>query len=122
MDVSGLDAQLIGGQMLEMSRRPRTMELQFLPDLAPDQVHAYYARPEETFGKTRCLVPWLEAEILPGGEVTPCSDRPDLIMGNVKEQRFREIWNNPQYQAFRRAMREDGLFPYCSRCCGLWSH
>jgi radical SAM protein with 4Fe4S-binding SPASM domain len=122
MDVSGLDARLIGGQMREMSRRTRSMQLQFLPDLNPTQIDAYYARPEETFGKTRCLVPWLEAEILPGGEVTPCSDRPDLIMGNVKEQRFREIWNNEQYQGFRRAMREDGLFPYCSRCCGLWSH
>ena len=122
MDVSGLDTESIGEQMRKMSLRKGAMEIRFLPDLHPGQVRDYYARPEEAFGKTRCFVPWLESEILPNGDVTPCSDRPDLIMGNVKNQRFLEIWNNDLYRSFRRAMREDGLFPYCSRCCGLWSH
>jgi radical SAM protein with 4Fe4S-binding SPASM domain len=121
-DVSVLDTQRIADQMGEMSLLKSPMELRFLPDLHPGQVRDYYQKPSEAFGKSRCLVPWLEAEILPNGEVTPCSDRPDLIMGNVKNARFRDIWNNDQYQQFRRAMREDGLFPYCSRCCGLWSH
>jgi radical SAM protein with 4Fe4S-binding SPASM domain len=121
-DVSVLNSQRIADQMGEMSLLKGPMELRFLPDLHPGQVADYYRNPSEAFGKTRCLVPWLEAEILPNGEVTPCSDRPDLIMGNVKKARFSEIWNNDQYQQFRRAMREDGLFPYCSRCCGLWSH
>ncbi|HEU5182763.1 MAG TPA: radical SAM protein [Candidatus Polarisedimenticolia bacterium] len=122
MDVSSLDPDLIGSQMREMARRDKSLPLSFLPDLHPGQIAAYYRKPSEAFGKTRCLVPWLEAEILPNGDVTPCSDRPDLIMGNVRRQRFGEIWNNEPYQTFRRAMREDGLFPYCSRCCGLWSH
>src|SRR4030095_7340813 len=120
-DVSVLDTQRIADKMGEMSLLKSPMELRFLPDLHPGQVRDYYQKPSEAFGKSRCLVPWLEAEILPNGEVTPCSDRPDLIMGNVKKSRFRDIWNNDQYQQFRRAMREDGLFPYCSRCCGLWS-
>ncbi len=122
MDVSVLDSEKIAGQMRAMALRKSGMKLGFLPDLHPGQVDDYYARPEEAFGKTRCFVPWLEAEILPNGDVTPCSDRPDLIVGNVRRNRFQEIWNNDSYQTFRRAMREDGLFPYCSRCCGLWSH
>ena len=122
MDVSVLDTRRIGEQMREMSLRTSPMDLRFLPDLHPGQVHDYYTRPEEAFGKTRCFVPWLEAEVLPSGDVTPCSDRPDLIVGNVGKDRFRDIWNGETYQTFRRAMREDGLFPYCSRCCGLWSH
>jgi len=122
MDVSVLDTRLIADQMQAMSLLKGPMELRFLPDIFPEQVHDYYRRPSEAFGRTRCLVPWLEAEILPNGDVTPCSDRPDLIMGNVKRERFHEVWNNDSYQSFRRAMREDGLFPYCSRCCGLWSH
>jgi radical SAM protein with 4Fe4S-binding SPASM domain len=121
-DVSVLNPVRIGEQMQEMSLLKGSMELRFLPDLHPGQVEDYYRKPAEAFGKSRCLVPWLEAEILPTGEVTPCSDRPDLIMGNVKKERFSEIWNNERYRQFRRAMREDGLFPYCSRCCGLWSH
>lgn len=121
-DVSVLDTQRIADQMQAMSLRKGSMDLRFLPDLHPGQVQDYYTRPSEVFGKTRCYVPWLEAEILPSGDVTPCSDRPDLIMGNVKQMRFRDIWNNDRYQQFRRAMRQDGLFPYCSRCCGLWSH
>jgi radical SAM protein with 4Fe4S-binding SPASM domain len=122
MDVSTLDSRKIAAQMQEMALRKSEMQLRFLPDLHPGQVDAYYARPEETFGKTRCYVPWLEAEILPNGDVTPCSDRPDLIVGNVRRERFLAIWNNETYRSFRGAMREDGLFPYCSRCCGLWSH
>jgi radical SAM protein with 4Fe4S-binding SPASM domain len=122
MDASVLDAGKIARQMQAMSLRKSPMKLTFLPDLHPGQVGDYYARPEEAFGKTRCFVPWLEAEILPNGDVTPCSDRPDLIVGNVRKDRFLDIWNNDSYQSFRRAMREDGLFPYCSRCCGLWSH
>jgi radical SAM protein with 4Fe4S-binding SPASM domain len=122
MDVSVLDAEAIAAQMTAMTRRRSPMRLSFLPDLHPGQVRDYYARPEEAFGRSRCFVPWLETEILPNGDVTPCSDRPDLIVGNVRRDRFRDIWNNGPYQAFRRAMREDGLFPYCSRCCGLWSH
>lgn len=122
MDVSVLDAALIARQMRALTSRTGAMKLQFLPDLHPGQVGDYYARPEEAFGRSRCLVPWLETEILPNGDVTPCSDRPDLILGNVRRERFMDIWNNDAYQAFRRAMREDGLFPYCSRCCGLWSH
>jgi len=122
MDVSVLDTDLIARQMREMSLRKSGMELRFLPDLEAGQVADYYTDPQEAFGKTRCLVPWLEAEILPNGDVTPCSDRPDLIVGNVRKEPFKEIWNNDAYRSFRRAMREDGLFPYCSRCCGLWSH
>ena len=122
MDVSVLDSQAIARQMREMSQRKSAMQLRFLPDLHPGQVPEYYARPEEAFGKTRCFVPWLETEILPNGDVTPCSDRPDLIVGNIRKERFLDVWNNESYRSFRRAMREDGLFPYCSRCCGLWSH
>jgi len=121
-DVSALNPVRISEQMQEMSLLKGPMDLRFLPDLHPGQVEDYYQKPADAFGKSRCLVPWLEAEILPTGEVTPCSDRPDLIMGNVKQERFSEIWNNERYRQFRRAMREDGLFPYCSRCCGLWSH
>ncbi len=122
MDASALDTGLIAEQMRKMSLRKGRMEIRFLPDLHPGQVPDYYSRPEESFGRNRCFVPWLESEILPDGSVTPCSDRPDLIMGNVKERRFPEIWNNDRYRSFRRAMREEGLFPGCSRCCGLWSH
>jgi radical SAM protein with 4Fe4S-binding SPASM domain len=122
MDVSTLDPGAIAAQMREMALRRSAMKLQFLPDLHPGQVADYYARPQEAFGRSRCFVPWLETEILPNGDVTPCSDRPDLIVGNVRKDRFLDIWNNDSYRTFRRAMREDGLFPYCSRCCGLWSH
>src|SRR5206468_1101763 len=68
MDVSVLDTRLIADQMQAMSLLKGPMELRFLPDIFPEQVHDYYRRPSEAFGRTRCLVPWLEAEILPNGD------------------------------------------------------
>jgi radical SAM protein with 4Fe4S-binding SPASM domain len=91
----------------------------FIPDLRPSDVCAYYRDMDETFGRRRCLVPWVRADVLPNGDVYPCIDFPDVIVGNVREESLSAIWNGPRYRAFRRLVRR-GLLPICHRCSGLY--
>ncbi|MDI6841026.1 MAG: radical SAM protein [bacterium] len=49
----------------------------------------------------------------PDGIITPCVYMPDLQIGNIKTQEFREIWDAPLMAQFRD--RSD-LWGHCSNC------
>jgi len=67
---------------------------------------------------SRCHFPWDTVVIDPDGDVYPCcgdlsrTDSP----GNLFKEPFREIWNNRQYQAYRRAICGDANETPCARC------
>jgi glycosyltransferase involved in cell wall biosynthesis/MoaA/NifB/PqqE/SkfB family radical SAM enzyme/predicted glycosyltransferase len=71
-----------------------------------------------------CPLPWDHTVINVDGSVTPCCYlRPDmgeqLVMGNLFEIPFPEIWRGPRYQAFRLAMLERrASMPVCATCHG----
>ena len=71
------------------------------------------------FGYGNCIQPWVVTEIMPNGDVATCRDYPDYVCGNVQKDRLLDIWNNDRYRKFRLSLRDDGLMPICSRCCGL---
>jgi radical SAM protein with 4Fe4S-binding SPASM domain len=72
------------------------------------------------FGYDNCVAPWLIAEVMPNGDVAPCRDYPDYVVGNICEDSIVNIFNNERYRKFRTALKEEGgLFPICARCCGL---
>ncbi|MBX5453847.1 MAG: radical SAM protein [Acidobacteriia bacterium] len=57
--------------------------------------------------------------ILSNGDVTICgvaSDEPDLVAGNVKQRRFREIWSESPLFRFTRSLRTEDLKGICGRC------
>jgi radical SAM protein with 4Fe4S-binding SPASM domain len=56
---------------------------------------------------------------MPNGDVATCRDYPDYVCGNIQKQGLLEIWNNDRYRKFRESLKNDGLLPICSRCCGL---
>jgi radical SAM protein with 4Fe4S-binding SPASM domain len=71
-----------------------------------------------------CTMAWDHTVVNVDGSVTPCCYlRPDMgervVMGNVFEQPFAEIWRGPRYRAFRAAMLagREGM-PVCDRCRG----
>ena len=95
------------------SRFPRT-ELRLPPTPAEERL-----RP----GPRPSDAPWRMVMIDVDGEVLPCyRAREALSMGNVHGEDgepFRDIWNNPDYQALRRTVNDDGsekFYPYCGRC------
>ncbi len=59
-----------------------------------------------------------EALIEVNGDVYPCCapEKTGLLMGNLKKQTFKEIWNSKRYQLLRASFRDSNLYPSCQNC------
>lgn len=74
--------------------------------------------PPIPLGKT-CTNPFRELTICWNGDVNICCMdwRHELVMGNVSEDRLREIWFGPRFQAARAVLQsKNRRFVPCSRC------
>jgi MoaA/NifB/PqqE/SkfB family radical SAM enzyme len=91
--------------------------ISFVPDVKADEVPAYFTEPSRTFGHDLCPVAWYFAQVEPDGEVCFCGDFPDYSIGNVRHERFQDIWTGEKADAFRRKLAQEPL-PICARCCG----
>ncbi|TFG06970.1 MAG: radical SAM protein [Promethearchaeota archaeon] len=67
-----------------------------------------------------CYVPWVSVDITSTGDLAPCHIFYDLVMGNLYEKDFEEIWNGKRYQKFRDYMNKNKLMPICPGCCILY--
>jgi radical SAM protein with 4Fe4S-binding SPASM domain len=71
-----------------------------------------------------CYYPLWYAKIKSGGQVLPCCclKEEEMIMGNVYEQRFKDIWFSERYVDFRKKALQPkkGIYPlmkYCKNDC-----
>lgn len=119
-DGAALEAEL--QRLDKASRRGRTPVI-LLPSIrGADALHAYYTHHRERFGYEECVAIYEALEINSNGDVSPCRDYPDYVVGNAKQATLTELWNHPRYLDFRKSLRQDGLMPVCSRCCGLMGY
>jgi MoaA/NifB/PqqE/SkfB family radical SAM enzyme len=93
--------------------------ISFLPEVAANDVPAYFTDFQQTFGHELCPVAWYFAQVEPDGEVCFCGDFPDYFIGNVKTRPFHEIWRGPRATSFREKLAREPL-PVCARCCGSY--
>jgi radical SAM protein with 4Fe4S-binding SPASM domain len=92
----------------------------FTPELNKEEIDIFYNRPERFLkGHNKCLVPWKSAQILANGDLTISTRCFNMKLGNINETSFKEAWNSKEMKRFRKALRKEGAFPACSRCCGL---
>ena len=67
-----------------------------------------------------CLLPWFSLYITVDGNVRPCcsfGEGETLVMGNLFEQSFDEIWNGERYRKFRRdALDRKLTYTVCRNC------
>ncbi|OQA00468.1 MAG: S-adenosyl-L-methionine-dependent 2-deoxy-scyllo-inosamine dehydrogenase [Bacteroidetes bacterium ADurb.Bin408] len=66
-----------------------------------------------------CYKMWHTAVITWEGDVVPCCYDKDAeyVMGNLKEQSFRNIWRGEKYKRFREmVLSKRGIIPMCSMC------
>jgi radical SAM protein with 4Fe4S-binding SPASM domain len=84
-----------------------------------DEVQTYYKDHKETFGYNQCVSIFMTLEIDSNGNVSLCRDYHDYVIGNIKTDRVKDMWNNDAAIKFRKSISEDGLMPVCRRCCGL---
>lgn len=75
-----------------------------------------------------CLRPWTTAYVTANGNCLPCcispfatNDYRSLILGNLFERPFEQIWNDPLYQAFRTHLLSNQPNKACSSCGVYWS-
>jgi MoaA/NifB/PqqE/SkfB family radical SAM enzyme len=88
-----------------------------VPVLNPEKIDTYYAD-LETPVRNHCIVPWCQTNINYNGDVHFCADYPDYILGNIREQSLKEIYNNGRANLFRKNIHscDGGMFPGCLRC------
>jgi radical SAM protein with 4Fe4S-binding SPASM domain len=118
---SGIDAAVLAGQIGNIRETHGDLNLDFVPDLTDEEMRGYYEDPKFLPQRTsnRCLSPWTTTYIYPNGDVVPCLS---YVAGNVRKDRFLDIWNGESFREFRRALRGCGSFPVCSRCCMLYRY
>lgn len=106
-----------------MSRKKGMPAAVFLPSIpGAGGLQKYYTDHDERFGFDECISIFHAAEINSNGDVSPCRDYHDYVVGNIKQATLTELWNSEAYVKFRRSIRRDGLMPVCSRCCGLMGY
>ncbi|MGR3319834.1 MAG: radical SAM protein [Candidatus Anammoxibacter sp.] len=83
-----------------------------------------YKRGETVWKKLPCYVAWNHARIEVDGMVLPCNNPCDYPMGNINNNKFREIWNDSAFRTFRRkAMSHKRLTFMSKHCdCGFCCH
>lgn len=119
-DYSYLAEQLDALQKLGTGRGPAVT---IIPNLnSTGDLESYYTDHRQTFGYNQCISVYQVVELDSNGNMSPCRDYHDYVVGNVKEQSITELWNCEQYLRFRKSIREDGLMPVCTRCCGLMGY
>jgi MoaA/NifB/PqqE/SkfB family radical SAM enzyme len=71
---------------------------------------------EAIWEKLPCYIGWLHAYLKVDGTVLPCGDC-HLVMGNLGDHSFPEIWNGSAFRAFRRQARtRAGLRVLANHC------
>lgn len=120
------DYQEMSRQLRELLKRSRSWSappVTVIPSILGEaDLRTYYTDHRARFGFDRCLSIYQVVEINSNGDLSPCRDYHDYVVGNIKEATITELWNSPAYQTFRRSLATDGLMPVCSRCCGLMGY
>ena len=113
----GIDGQ----ELYDILTRIHSMETDHpiitVPALNPEKINTYYGDLEVPV-RTRCSVPWSQANIDYDGGVHFCADYPDYKLGNIKDEKFFDIFNGERARKFRDTLKAspDGMFPGCVRC------
>lgn len=86
------------------------------------------AQPADLMPWTACLRPWTTAYVTANGNCLPCcispfatNDYQSLILGNLFERSFAELWNDARYQQFRTDLLSPHPHKACAGCGVYWS-
>lgn len=120
-DFVSLNLQL--RELLARSRSRGSTPVTILPPITgADNLRRYYTEHEQTFGYDQCISVFQAVELDSNGDLSPCRDYHDYVVGNVKDSTITQLWNSSAYRGFRRSIAADGLMPVCTRCCGLMGY
>ncbi len=118
---NAIGAGILAREFQEIKSVKTSLDISFSPNLATeDKLRHYYNAPSFTLRRA-CTYPWFGAVIKPDGALVPCRDSytPEYVIGNLRENKFDELWNSEKAKLFRVSLKKHKLFPGCSRCCAL---
>ncbi len=69
-----------------------------------------------------CRSPWLEATVMPNGDITPCNGFIYYRAGNLRDKSFRDIWFGEKFNRFRTVLSKEKSFPICPICCKAYGY
>ena len=118
-----IQPKILYEEMKKILSRRYVFNVSFFPDLSLKGLREYYADPSNTLSeyKGRCISPWMAAYVLPQGDVRPCLNS-NYSYGNIKKDRFRDLWNGDKARKFRGLLKENRMFPACARCTELFRY
>ena len=120
------DHETLSKQLAEVRRRSKGMgnpAVNIIPNVTGlDDLKEYYTDHTATFGYNQCISIYQAVELDSNGDMSPCRDYHDYIVGNVRDHTITELWNSEAYRRFRASLYTEGLMPSCTRCCGLMGY
>ncbi|MEW5987935.1 MAG: radical SAM protein [Chloroflexota bacterium] len=127
--IFGKDSEYQETIIAECEQLSATLGVAFRASGARDPRHSLAAaRPEELHPWQACMRPWTTAYITANGNCLPCcispfatNDYESLILGNLFERPFRELWNDYLYQHFRTIFFSGRPHKACASCGVYWS-
>ena len=116
----GIDARILYDKISLIISRKYPFNVDVYPKLSYKELIDYYgSSPRGT--KKRCISPWVVAYIFPDGEVRPCLNF-SYSYGNIKTEKFTDIWNNEKAAKYRGFLKKIKVFPVCLRCTELYRY
>ena len=91
--------------------------LNVYPPFSKQQMRAWYIDPMQLLNNRRLKCPWMMANVFPDGTMRMCDD---IIVGDLKEEGFWEIWNGRRMVKFRKTLKARRHFPICAGCCSTY--
>lgn len=114
-----IDLSVLTSQIKKLGDLKPKFEIVVIPNIKLKDLSAFYSLDKSSVFKNNCLNPWLGLNILPNLAVTPgggvlgCNQ----IVGDLKKNSLKEIWNNPKMRKFRKNIIQHNLPAVCFRCC-----
>jgi len=112
LSLSKDEEKILFRSLIKMKKRLDSLSLRHNIDLTILR----YKMGDNVWQKLPCYIGWLHARIKVNGTVVPCS-RYYLPMGNLNEERFKEMWNGSAFRKFRReSITLRGLASFGEHC------
>lgn len=117
MGVGVIDLQALTSQAERIRAGTWPFQVLWAPRIRPSDYERYY-RSDDLFRHT-CIAPWAGLAVYPdltvtaGGAIFACNQ----ILGSLKEQSLRQVWQGRRMRDFRDRLSSEGLPAACFRCC-----
>jgi MoaA/NifB/PqqE/SkfB family radical SAM enzyme len=114
-----IDLPILTSQIRKIRKMKLNFSVLFIPDIRFNDLENYYNEDRKDIFKNTCNIPWLGLNIFPNLDVTPgggvlgCN----CVVGSLKHESLKEIWNNDLMRKFRKNIIKNGLPAICNRCC-----